>query len=192
MNTDTLIPAELPHRPDRRAATVRFNPDAYVVVHDALDANQDPWPKLREVCADAGRMASPFAQRIETLDILASTTKNNQLLALPVGKLKSLNADRNHLAHGHFDQNPFDRSYSLVLAARTRDYPVSRILALSAELAQIADQFRHAEILYDFDDLTDAGANHSIEPTAVNCQWHLASHHLPCTPTVKVIPSFSA
>ena len=75
-----------------------------------------------------------------------------------VGKLKSLNADPNHLAHGHFDQNPFDGSYSLVLAARTRDYPVSRILALAAELAQIADQFRHAEILYDFDDLTDAGA----------------------------------
>ena len=34
--------------------------------------------------------------------------------------------------------------------------------------------------------------NDSIEPTAVNCRWHLASHHLPCTPTVKVIPSFSA
>jgi hypothetical protein len=97
----------------------------------------------------------PFAQRLETLNILANTTKNGQLLALPLGKLKSLNADRNYLAHGHFDQNPFDGSYTLVLAAKTRDYPVSRILALAAELAQIADQFRHAEILYDFDDLTD-------------------------------------
>jgi len=42
-------------------------------------------------------------------------------------------------------------SYTLVLAAKTRDYPTSRILTLAAELVEIADQFRHAEVLYDFE-----------------------------------------
>lgn len=54
-----------------------------------------------------------------------------------------------------FDQNPFDGSYILVLRAKTRDYPTSRILTLAAELVEIADQFRHAEVLYDFEVLTD-------------------------------------
>jgi hypothetical protein len=96
-----------------------------------------------------------FAQRLETLDILVSTTKNSWLSAFPLARLRSLNADRNSLAHGHFDQNPFDGSYTLVLAAKTRDYPVSRILSLADELTQIADQFRHAEVLHHFAVLTD-------------------------------------
>jgi hypothetical protein len=96
-----------------------------------------------------------FAQRLETLDILASTTKNGQLLSLPLARLRTLNADRNNLAHGHFDQNPVDGSYTLVLRAKTRDYPTSRILTLASELIEVADQFRRAEILYDFEDLTE-------------------------------------
>ena len=97
----------------------------------------------------------PFVQRLETLDILVSTTKNGQLSSLPLARLRTLNTDRNNLAHGHFDQNPFDGSYTLVLRAKTRDYPTSRILTLAAELVEIADQFRHAEVFYDFEVLTD-------------------------------------
>ena len=75
----------------------------------------------------------PFAQRLETLDILVSSTKNSELSTLPLTRLRSLNTDRNNLAHGHFDQNPFDGAYTLALAAKTRDYPVSRILAAPHE-----------------------------------------------------------
>ena len=46
----------------------------------------------------------PFAQRLETLDVLASNTKNGGLSALPISRLRSLNTDRDTLAHGHFDQ----------------------------------------------------------------------------------------
>jgi len=46
-------------------------------------------------------------------------------------------------------------SYTLVLAAKTRDYPIPRILTLAAELVEIADQFLHAEVLYHFEVLTD-------------------------------------
>jgi hypothetical protein len=92
-----------------------------------------------------------FAQRLEKLELLVSSTKDPQLAALPVAKLRSLNANRNHLAHGHFDQNPYDGSYKLILAAKTRDYPISRIVDLGDELTQVVDYMRNTEILYMFE-----------------------------------------
>lgn len=106
----------------------------------------------------------PLAQRLEMLDVLVSDTKNGQLSALPLAELRSLNTDRNNLAHGHFDQNPFDGSYTLVLRAKTRDYPISRILALASELTNMADQFRHIEVLYEFEDLTDENTLGELGP----------------------------
>jgi hypothetical protein len=66
----------------------------------------------------------------------------------------SSNTDRNNLAHGHFDQNPFDGSYWIVLAKKARDYPAAQVRTLAFELAQIAEWLRTTEILYDFEDLT--------------------------------------
>jgi hypothetical protein len=106
--------------------------------------------------ADLAAIASsgPFAQRVATLEILATTTKSGPLSAAPIARLRALNADRNNLAHGHFDQNPYDGSYAIVLKAKTGDYPVAHIRGLAAELTQIAACLRHSEILYDFEDLT--------------------------------------
>jgi hypothetical protein len=58
-------------------------------------------PNLGETAAKGG-----FTERLEKLEILMSSAKNSQLLTIPIAELKSLNADRNNLAHGHFDQNP--------------------------------------------------------------------------------------
>jgi hypothetical protein len=95
----------------------------------------------------------PFAQRLETLDILANTSKSGNLGPIPLARLRSLNTDRNALAHGHFDQNPFDGSYTLVLQKKRRDYPTERVLTLTAELAEIADRLRITEELYFFKNL---------------------------------------
>jgi hypothetical protein len=95
-----------------------------------------------------------FAQRLEKLEILVSSTTNRQLLAIPVAKLKSLNGDRNKLAHGHFDQNPYDGTYTVIQRAKARDYPVSKILDLTQELTGIIEILKTAELLYHFDDLT--------------------------------------
>lgn len=104
---------------------------------------------LNELGAAAAK--GQFAQRLEKLEILMSTTMQSHLSALPVAELRSLNADRNNLAHGHFDQNPYDGSYKVVLVAKTRDYPVSRILELADGLTQIVVAMRTAEVQYDFD-----------------------------------------
>lgn len=98
----------------------------------------------------------PFVQRFETLAVLG-TSKDSRLIAIPLEKVRRLNADRNRLAHGHFDQNPFDGAYTLALKEKDRDYPIEHVLALAAELSQIAEQLRTAEILYDFVDLDAKG-----------------------------------
>jgi hypothetical protein len=94
-----------------------------------------------------------FAQRLETLDILASTSKDGNLREIPLARLRSLNAHRNALAHGHFDQNPFDGSYALVLKGKARDYPMERVLMLTSDLAEIGEQLRSTEVIYDFENL---------------------------------------
>jgi hypothetical protein len=103
-------------------------------------------PNLGETAAKGG-----FAERLEKLEILMSSAKNSQLLTIPIAQLKSLNGDRNNLAHGHFDQNPYDGSYKLILRAKVRDYPLSRILALTQKLTQIIEVLNATEIQYAFD-----------------------------------------
>ena len=74
---------------------------------------------------------------------------------MPMGRLRSLNADRNRLVHGHFDQNPFDGSYTVQLSAKAHEYPIKRVSALAQELDAIAEQFRHAYFAHHFEDLDD-------------------------------------
>jgi len=106
----------------------------------------------------AGASKGPFTQRLATLEILSSATSNGRLSASPIARLRSLNTDRNNLAHGHFDQNPFDGSYSILLAKKAEDYPAAEVRRLAVELTQIADWLRTTEILYDFEDLTKRDA----------------------------------
>jgi hypothetical protein len=103
-----------------------------------------------------------FAQRLEKLELLMSAAKSPQFAALPVAKLWSLNGARNDLAHGHFDQNPYDGSYRLTLAAKSRDYPVSRILKLVEDLAHVVLALNNTEILYDFDNFTIEGGGNEV------------------------------
>lgn len=97
----------------------------------------------------------PFAQRLETLGILIAYSNDiDGIKAVPVAKLRSLNTDRNNLAHGHFDQNPYDGSYKLVLSAKRRDYPIGRLASLADELTAIAASMLAVEVLYGFSYLT--------------------------------------
>ncbi|OHV86654.1 hypothetical protein [Mesorhizobium sp. ORS 3428] len=95
----------------------------------------------------------PFAARLDTLEALSTTSRVGDIAALPMARLRSLNADRYRLAHGHFEQNPFDGSYGLLLAAKAHEYPIARVSALADELALIAEKFRHAYLAHHFEDL---------------------------------------
>jgi hypothetical protein len=84
---------------------------------------------------------------------LLNSSKDGLLSAIPLERLRSLNADRNNLAHGHFHQKPFDGSYTLALQKKTRDYPMQHVLTLTPELTQIAERLRATEELYYFENL---------------------------------------
>lgn len=49
-----------------------------------------------------------FAFKLLVLDLLKSSTQGKVLEKVPIDLMKQLSRDRNILAHGHFDQNPFD------------------------------------------------------------------------------------
>lgn len=73
------------------------------------------------------------------------------LLALPdmykpnIQAAQMLSGERNTLAHGHFDQNPFSGSYKVVTGTKTADLSVARIKQLSFEAAQVIDDFRSCQ-----------------------------------------------
>jgi|GEM_PF-947577 len=90
-----------------------------------------------------------FLQRLDVLEILATCVP--PLTNIPFARLRAIHGDRNKLAHGHFDQNPFDGSYAVVAKSKSLDYPSTRIGALADELALIAESMRMAEAWYDFD-----------------------------------------
>jgi hypothetical protein len=96
-----------------------------------------------------------------------SSTTDQQLLALPVAELRSLNTCRNDLAHGHFDQNPYDGTYQLIKAKKIKDYPVERIAALTDELAKIVEYLLSTEILYGFEELTVTEIPHGFEDLTI-------------------------
>jgi hypothetical protein len=105
-----------------------------------------------------------FAQRISTAELLATPADASAIASLPFQQLRTLGGHRNILAHGHFDQNPFDGSYRLVLSAKVQDYPIEKINVLTVELEALAEALRFAEVSYHFSDVSDEEATLGGEP----------------------------
>lgn len=99
-----------------------------------------------------------FAQRVNTAELLA-TGAGAEIASLPFQQLRTLGGHRNILAHGHFDQNPFDGSYRLALSAKVQDYPIEKIDFLAAELEALSEALRFVEVSYHFSDVSDEEAS---------------------------------
>lgn len=90
-----------------------------------------------------------FSARLRMLEALAINAV--ELKHLPFDELRNLNRHRNALAHGHFNQNPFDGSYELVEKKQRRDYPIDVVHALADRLDAIAERdFMLAWAQYEF------------------------------------------
>jgi hypothetical protein len=69
-----------------------------------------------------------------------------------------LNGERNTLAHGHFDQNPYSGDYKIVTQRRKHvDMPVVTIRRLSLQTDRVIDDFRSCEAYLAFVDLPELG-----------------------------------
>lgn len=57
-----------------------------------------------------------------------------------------ISGERNTLAHGHFDQNPYSGEYQIVTQRRKRvDMPVAKIRTLALQADRVIDDFRSCQ-----------------------------------------------
>lgn len=93
-----------------------------------------------------------FSFKLFVLDLLRSSTEGTGIKDAPIELMRQIAGERNVLAHGHFDQNPFDGSYSVVAKNVRASYPVERLDALTAKAAKAWERLRYSQAYFDFGD----------------------------------------
>lgn len=86
-----------------------------------------------------------FAFKLLVLDLLKTSTEGKVLADVPIDLMKQVAGERNVLAHGHFDQNPFDGTYEVVTARVRTEYPVSRLDDLTSKADVAWDLLRYVD-----------------------------------------------
>lgn len=94
-----------------------------------------------------------ISARIDIAEAIAARSAEPSTANLRLDRLRAINNARNQLAHGHFDQNPFEGSYQIIVKRRHLDFPAARVRTLTAELDGIVDTLRNAYYGYFFSDL---------------------------------------
>ena len=95
----------------------------------------------------------PFERRLRLLQQLAVGSDDPYVRNLRYEDAARLNTDRNKLAHGYFEQNPFDGDYLILAQGQRHDYPLARLEEIRAALDAHAEAFREAYLVAHFDPL---------------------------------------
>lgn len=80
------------------------------------------------------RNINGYAASVDLLDILGGSNVL-QLHGAPIAEMRELGKMRNLLAHGHFDQNPFDGSYRVVQRSGKPRYVTAEAISQWSERA---------------------------------------------------------
>lgn len=104
-----------------------------------------------------------FDNRLRNLELFQKATPDSGPVRIDVAELRRLNAIRNEVAHGHFDQDPFDGSFNLVGDGKGRtEKPTYRSTAdldeATAKLRSIASTLNAHEVFGDFPRVYDLPA----------------------------------
>jgi len=109
---------------------------------------------LRERPLELERMTTgSFTARLNHLRTLNSRFPELKLRDFPFDELVALNELRNIVAHGHFDQNPFQGDYTLVGKTRRDDFPAKRLDGITARLERAANMVKVRIWFSDLEDL---------------------------------------
>jgi hypothetical protein len=84
------------------------------------------------------------------LDLLKHSTEGAGLNDISGLALTNIAKERNKLAHGHFDQNPFSGDYDIVVRNVPQQYSVEKLNALTKEANDLWTALRYAEGHYTF------------------------------------------
>jgi hypothetical protein len=89
--------------------------------------------------------------------LLKSSIEGAGIKNVSIAAMREIAGERNKLAHGHFDQNPFDGSYDVVTKNNTRSsYSVEDLDRLTAKADRSIDELRYASAYYEFSDESGA------------------------------------
>lgn len=99
-----------------------------------------------------------FIERWDNVRMLrAIRPEMTLLLGVDFKELHELNELRNIVAHGHFEQNPFQGDYELITRKqRHNDFSVTRLDTITARLTAQAEALKVSIWLNDLDDLDEA------------------------------------
>jgi hypothetical protein len=97
-----------------------------------------------------------FSLKLLTLDLLKASSERAGISDVPVESMRQIAGERNTVAHGHFDQNPFSGEYDLVGKNSTRaQYSVERLNALTEKATNAWNALRFSSAYYAFNDLPE-------------------------------------
>lgn len=96
-----------------------------------------------------------FDNRLRNLELFQKVAPDSGVVKVDVTELRRLNAIRNDVAHGHFDQNPFDGSFTLIgdgkgTGKKPSQYATSELHSATEALTQIASNLNAHEVFGDF------------------------------------------
>ncbi|MDA9489564.1 hypothetical protein [Bradyrhizobium sp. CCBAU 11361] len=95
-----------------------------------------------------------FSHKLLVLDLLKTSSEGQGIKDVSMQAMRDIAMQRNKLAHGHFDQNPFDGTYDVVTKGNVRSqYSVEDLDALTESAAKAWDKLRYAEAYYAFSDV---------------------------------------
>ncbi len=156
-------PSEDPHlqKPDYEAALgcflVAFNRIENMVsevIYLALEKSgrKDVYAHL------AGDM---FNRKVVALELISLRYPEVANIGM-IKELRALGSERNNLAHGHFDGNPFDGSFRIVTNKRSLDMPIAKVIRLAAQAEEFAEQYDTVRVGFWFDDLDELPEENSV------------------------------
>jgi hypothetical protein len=94
-----------------------------------------------------------FALKLLVLELLKASSEGDGIANIAIEPMRELAIHRNKVAHGHFDQNPFDGTYEVISKNVPHDYPTEKLDSLTAAAEAAIGALRHAEAVYDFKDV---------------------------------------
>lgn len=127
-----------------------------ILAHNEVDFRLgEALKRISEHLAPNGSLAwiaqGTFDTRLKNLELFQKASLDVRTGNVDLSKLKELNEVRNKVAHGHFDQDPFDGSFTIVSGGmgkpRQRVFSADDLNRHSAALKEIAGNLFIHEIL---------------------------------------------
>lgn len=110
-----------------------------ILAHNAVDRNltiliQRCLDKLGNPTGLKSLDSGSFATRVTNVGVLRALVPSLQLDGIDLSELSQLNGNRNVVAHGHFEQDPFSGEYTLIGKTVYRDYSTERLNEITQRL----------------------------------------------------------